>query len=249
MGIGGIITSKWMSMSDICFAFPNEKSFGLFKKLGWKMSKHTFLHYYLIRPFEHPKLKAKIPEFLLKVLNLLFFPLIMLNYKRYAESVDALKFYPLSDESIKEFKREINPDKFSSIRDDDYLEWRFLNSPDSSQYKVCTINNEKKLIIKIQQPGTQKVSIDILFADPKENFFELRKLLATLAVWGSLNEIKYIRMYMSEKKKSSYLRRSLFPRFKNQWFAYYTQDDFLGEALTDAHWDWELLDSDFEFSF
>ena len=59
-GLGLKITKAFTELSDIYFAVTgNEKSMGAFRKLGWAESADSFIHYILLKPFNHPKISKK----------------------------------------------------------------------------------------------------------------------------------------------------------------------------------------------
>lgn len=248
-GLGILLTEKWMDFSDICFAFGNEKSMGIFKKYGWIESSDTFYHYYLLS-FNLSKFVGFIPNFPRKILgkaSRFFYNKI---YHKYASSVNNLRFDNLDPDSIEKFMASFKKPESGvvPIRDSDYISWRLFNSPDRDKYYVFSINgvNDLSIIIKLCNNQRSKY-IDLLWISDPSKYSEIRCLISTLARWGINEYYSYIRYYTSNKELSSYFSRFLRPIIKHPRFASYTKDIALLTRLKNSNWNWELIDSDFEW--
>ena len=54
-GIATKITEELMKLTDVYLSFGNEQSMAIFKKYGWKKTYNTNLHYFFLKPMDHPK--------------------------------------------------------------------------------------------------------------------------------------------------------------------------------------------------
>ncbi len=248
-GLGAILTKRWMEFSDLYITFCNEKSMGLFKKYGWVESFDTYLHRYLLNPFEHLIITRSISPFLCKGLNRISRLFYKIIYQKYASSADSLHFDILNPDSADKFMASLDmPDNtVMPVRDTDYISWRLLNSPDIGKYRVVSVEgiNDTSIIIKFWNDRYGKY-IDILWACGSFNYFAIRRIIADLAMWGISKGYSYIRYYTSSKELSSFLSKSLKPAVEHPRFAFYTKDTSLLKKLEHANWHWELIDSDFE---
>ncbi len=126
-GLGTVLTKKWMEFSDIYVTFCNEKSIGVFKKLGWIESFKTHLHYFFILPFDHPKFIDKVPDRFRSVLNTGASFALRLIYKLNGGKEGDLIVKPISKEMLELLSKAETSNRnirklFAPMRDQDYWE-------------------------------------------------------------------------------------------------------------------------------
>ena len=245
-GLGTLLAKRRMELSDLGVGFPNERSIGLYKKLGWIEYFDSYLHYYLLRPFNHPKFIGSIPLFLRRILNIGSRPFLHIIYHKYASSMDNLRLNDLNSDSLDKFSSSLNMQHGTVIpvRDSDYISWRLLNSPDKDKYRVFS-SNDIGIIIKICDNSFYKY-IDLLLVSDSSKYSMIRKMISTLALWGMSKDYSYMRYYTSSEELSSYLSESLKSIVRYQKVIFYAKDVTLLEKLKQSTWHLELIDSDFE---
>ena len=248
-GLGIHIARKWMEFSDVNLGLiANEKSMGLLKKCGWIESFNTYLHIFPIIPFNYPGFKSRLPNYLCKILNFISSPLFKYSYSKHSVSLNTNKLYKLDSNSHKIFMSTLNiqnnTDVVYPIRDSKYFLWRLLSSPDINKYRIITIK-DVSTIIKLCNNSYSKY-IDILLVSNLSKYITIRKIIASVAVWGRKKGYNFIRFYTSKKDLSAYLKKSLKSIVNKPIFLFYSKEKKLFEELKKSDWRWELIDTDFE---
>lgn len=250
-GLSSMFVEKWMELFEIHLALGcNEKSAEVFKKNGWIESSDTYLHSYILLPFNRRRLMKILPVFIRKGLNSASRYLVNSHYVRYASPVDYLRFEDININSIEKFKVSLKAyhNSVISVRDFDYISWRLLESPDKKLYRICTIDgmSEAAMIIKIQDKGYSP-HLDLLWLTGSTDYSAIRRIIASLAVWGMRNNYTHLRCYTSGRRLSEYLKRYLRPVIARPRFLFCAKDQRLLSKLKTAKWNWELMDNDFEW--
>ena len=88
LGIANEITKDLMKLTDVCLSFGNEQSMGVFNKYGWKKTYDTYLHYFFLKPMNHPKLNK-----VYKYLKLPFYLINSFSVCIYLISLDSIGSY------------------------------------------------------------------------------------------------------------------------------------------------------------
>ena len=249
-GLGSNITMAWMDFSDCCVTFCNDKSIGVFKKFGWIESFDTYLHLNFMLPFNHPGFVRRLPSFLRKILNYITYPIFFLIYSRHSYSNHSYQLEKLNSKSFNAFfncytKTKRNSENtVSPIRDMDYANWRVLNSPNKDKYYIY---NSEKFSALVSLHNNHGEYIDILWVSDINDKIEIKKMISTLGIYGIKNEFSYIRFYTSNKELSDYIKNKTKSKVLHPRFAYFSKCESILERLKIADWDWELIDSDFEY--
>jgi hypothetical protein len=242
------LTKKWMEFSDLNLAIGNDYAINFLNHFGWIESFDTYLHRFLLLPFNRPALTSPIHKFSCNVLKNISRNILKVVYKKYAASIKELYMYGLNQNIINEFLNMLyEPDKgVMPSRDIDYANWRLLCSPDKEKYRMVTIEgNDVKIIIKLIDDKPYK-HIEILWMTGQSNLASVKEAISTLAVWGIKNSYSMIRYYTSHKIVSDYLKKSLKSVVDHPRFSFYSKDNTLLQKATNTIWHWQLIDSDFE---
>jgi GNAT superfamily N-acetyltransferase len=248
-GLGTVLVNKRMELTDIQMTFPNEKSYGVFKKKGWSEYHETYLHYVFIFPFNHQRFITKVPGYLRFIFNSLYFPffLVTLLGKTHGNPIDYL--LGVNEKSIKSFfdnyqlHRNCNKDIITIDRNMDFVKWRIINSPNRDFYKIYT-NNDFCGIVSFNKNSRV---IDILWVTDIENKKEIRKMISILAKYGRKLKFTYIRFFTTKRDLSSYLRHSILAFVTHPRFVYNIKMNDKSINMAGLRWEVELIDSDFEF--
>lgn len=250
-GLGSILVKKRMELTDLQLSFPNDNSYPVFKKFGWKESFDSCLHYNFIFLFNHPKIRKWLPGFVCRFLNRLTYPLLAFLYKRYASSDMKDFLLTLNDETINTFLNEYNDSQkrndnlVSPLRDREYLEWRIKESPNSKHYRVYKRKNFSAFVFFNKKTH---INIDILWVSDINNKPEIRNMIASLAVHGRSKGYSYVRFYTSRRDVSDYIKKYTRSYVTHQKFVFNSRTLPEGIIKEDISWNLELIDSDFEFS-
>jgi hypothetical protein len=248
-GIGSILTKEWVNFSDCCVTFCNEKSIGVFKKIGWQESFNTFQHFNFMHLFDHPAFVRKLPAFARTILNLTVLPFFFILYKKNSYSKKNYKIEKLTDENFAEFyefykgKNQNNENRTSPIRDDDFVAWRILNSPNREKYFIYSCENFRAIALIHDNHSRY---IDILWVSDNQNKQEISKMISTLGIYGLRKGIAYIRFYTSYENISKYLKKTTLSKIRHIRFAFFSTDKEIFEEMKTSNFDFELLDGDFE---
>jgi hypothetical protein len=249
-GLGSMLTKEWMNFSDLCVTFCNKKSIGVLKKFGWIESFDTYMHINFMLPFNHPRFVRKVPGLFRKILNQITYPIFLFIYKRQSYSNNSYKLEKLNESTFDEFfklysyTKKIAENLVSPIRDMDYAKWRILNSPYIGKYFVY---KTKKFIALISLQNKHAEYIDILLVSDINNKIEIKKMISTLGMFGIKNGYSYMNFYTSKKELSDYIKFETKSIVLHPRFAYFSQVESILEKLKKANWDFELIDSDFEY--
>ena len=249
-GLGIEITKKWMEYSDVHLTCCNEKAINIFKKLGWMQNKSSFYHLFLINPFYHKKLKLN-NDGLNRTFNIILKSFLFKKYKNLSFPMGSLNIGKINIDKLKNmnFFSSDNKNLIYPLRDDGYLNWRFIDSYDSTSYKLFYSNFSKlKLIIKINnQNGRNYVSV--LSQTSFNDFEELAKMLSSLFLWADSEGYDFVDFYTSDINISNKLLYKLFSPRSYQIFAYHSKNKELFNSLKTSKYRFDYCDSDFEKYF
>lgn len=249
-GFGKKLAEKWMEFPEVGVTVANDKSMNLFRKLGWKESAHTYLHFFWVRPFHHPKAVSRLPASAVKILNQLAWPFLRPFYRRYASPLSSVKLEPLSPSCLADFTKSSaqNSGDCSPLRDGEYGVWRLLDSPEKADYFLLTLCGENpcRAIVKKRSDKPSARHLDLLWLPADSRPEDLLRLTATLTLWCRQNAFDYLRFYTNDPALSRALR-PLFPIVRHPRFGFFAKDETLFRQLEKADWHLELIDSDFEF--
>jgi hypothetical protein len=223
---------------------------GVFRRFGWIESFDTAFHTLWLRPFDHPRLRRLVPGGLGRIANTIARPLIA-TFHAWSGGREP-RFDPVDTAMLRRLAR-VEGDHTAGRenvvwprRDARYFEWRIAASPDRSEYRLV---RDGDVTMIARMTGAARSSVDVLWMSPDAVAAPhvARRLLASLAVWGSRNGRVAVRYYPSEPVLGAELL-ALRPVISRPRFAFWTRDAALLDRLTRAQWRWQLLDSDFEWT-
>ena len=250
-GIGKMLTKRWLNYSEIGLTFCNEKSFGVFKKFGWQEGFQFHLHYFLIRPFNHQKiyLKFKYFKFVLFLLNYIYSNIFILIIKLKIDKKNKLIFEKINSENIKKFTNtDLKKNLINTYRDQNYLLWRFLKSPESNNYLFVTYKGKYNAIIKKRTEKKFCKYLDLLIVNKYQEDNDFIQLILNIIIWANKNKLSYIKMIISDKNISNFLKKNIFNISTKPKFAYFSKNNEELEEIKNSNFSFQLFDTDFEFS-
>ena len=248
-GLGRALTLEWMKLTDVHVTFCNERSMGLFRKLGWEESFDTRLHHFFLEPLSHPsvlrRLHGRVPAAVTAASNVAARALLSRWYRRQSRGAGKLDLAPVSEPLLAHF--ESSPrSTIAPIRDRDYLRWRFLESPYRSEYRVALSDGAPLAIVRERTDKPRSRHVEIMLVKEDISFGALKRLIAALAVWASRSACAYLRYYESDPLRSRQLQRALLSYVHRPRFAFFAQSAELMRELQQGPLYWQLADSDFE---
>lgn len=261
MGYGCRITEKWMELSEVFFTFCNEQSIGVFKKMGWIESFESNLHYFFLRPLDHPKLNerlstTKIPgaRIFQKIVNDCYQVGARWFFGVKKKEGGNSKVIPLDEKSLDRFLFSVEEPTTGIIpvRDREYANWRFLESPDCLYYRIFESSHGLSAILRDQRNKEGSSHLDILWINRLQgtNHDLVVSFLASICLWASENGFSYVRCFIPYRDLSKRIHLSLLSMVRHPRHSYFSQNNELyhkiKKAEQDGHIHWQLLDSDFE---
>ncbi|MBN1181913.1 MAG: GNAT family N-acetyltransferase [Bacteroidales bacterium] len=250
-GYGSILVRKRMELSEIQMTFPNKRSRGIFKKLGWHFYSDSNMHYIFLRPFNYPALKKWLPSKLRFILNQIYFSLMRSFYLRNSLAEEDINLDLISPISLKEFLSAYNNEPKASneevviVRDEDYMQWRVLNSPNRSQYYIYSNGDFHALVYFNNRIGD---SIDVLLMSDDSNNEQIKTMLCSLAIKGESEGYAFIRLLTTHESLTTYVRRNARSFVRQRDFVFNSKNQSLLNIMKNLSWRLALIDSDFEFT-
>lgn len=241
-GLGMMVGKDYINQAIINVAHANEKSLSLLKKIGWTQGYPSHRHYFFIKPFNHHQIKSKISGFIRKPLNLAAKLILYPLYKIHSVSLDQIKVEPVNEENLKSFihSERKGENIFTTFRDKEFLTWRFLNSPDSKNYKIFFIDPEHGAIIKTKNNFVQI----LMLKEPLDDNLYI-KIVATICFWALCNDFNYVVNYTTVRSRH-YKMKKLLSYSIHQRYAFYSVNKDLQKFMDNAQHYWEMADSDLE---
>jgi hypothetical protein len=245
-GLGSRLTRAWMDASEIGVTFCNDRSMAVFKRFEWIESFDTSLHTLWIRPFDHRR-AAVLGAAARTAGNRLAAPIWHGLLGRYASGDPRLE--PLAPGAGRAFVEAgggpPGDDVAVPVRDAEYWSWRVEDSPERDRYRLYR-EGDVTFLIKLRDDSRR--SIDVLWISEwgVAAHETIRAMLASLARWALRHQYSSVRYYPPARVLSDRLS-SLRPVVSRPRFAYWAADATLLQRLRSVSWQWQLLDSDFEW--
>jgi GNAT superfamily N-acetyltransferase len=239
-GIGIALTRAWMALCPLQITFCNEKSLGVFLKLGWKVRRDTRILRLLLRPERQQRLQGRgvreaawLAGFASRALAR------VLTRKAGLPAVSYLTDGEVADLCAPPAGGCCAP------RSRDFLRWRLADSPFKSRYLLfrrpgapCAAGRV------IQRDGNRRLCVLAIGGAP-DNAPGVYRAMAGIVRWAAQADIDEV-MYITSDPAAASALRLLLPVGSRALFAYHAEnpDDELSLAQ-DRHF-WEALDSDFD---
>ncbi len=251
LGYGSILVKKRMEFAEFQMTFPNNRSRGIFKNLGWQLYSNFFVHYVFIKPFNYPSIKKLLPGHLRFLLNKIFFFFRRSLYMRNSLSKDCFSLEIVSPASLEVFlsayknSLQTGIEEVIILRDDDYIQWRILSSPNRSHYYIYSHGDFHALIYFNDRVGD---SIDVLMMSDESMAERIRTMLCSLALHGEREGFAFVRLITTCKSLKTYVRCNVKSFVKRRTFVYHSKNQSILETMKNLSWRLGLIDSDFEFT-
>jgi len=249
-GLGHLLTNKWMEYPDLCVTFCNNKSIGVFRKYGWTETLSMNIHYEWIQPFDHNRFHKTTSgnNLLFSWLNKLCRAIVVVAFRHGQYISKHLIDEPIDETNIQRFVNDnVKLKSTRVIRDLEYLRWRLLSSPNSKDYKVLKLHGKELVIVKSCLTKSKVRQLDVLLFSSELSGLERNTIARGVVLWAAKKGYSLVRYGTSDSSPSWPLTSSIFSRKQTPIFAYWTNDENLRTNIQIHKFDWQLIDSDFEF--
>lgn len=228
------------------FAFVNINSYNLLiKRYDWTAHENNFMHFFSLAPFK----KKSIPSIIKKIGNAAAGVFLKSLYRKYAVSRSKITVNKVNEDSIKGLVDTLDnhePNTIYPLYDINQLTWRLLKSPYSDSYRVFsfpTLNIDVAVNLYLHRDAKQ---IDLMYAPPKASNEEIRKIIASIAIWAINNNYQSFRYFTSDPERSALLKNTLKSSIGKQLSIFFSSDKALYKKMKKAAWRWQIIDSDLE---
>ncbi len=245
-GLGLRILADYMKLNELYFSFGNDNSMNLVKKrYHWEEFYDTYMLFFPLLPFKN----KKIPLPLRKIGNGILQFGIKQIYKKHSFPAKTITVSHINEENIKNLevkKSELESDTIYPFYDFNQLKWRLLESPAKENYRIVHFKAiDKYVAVNIYEVNGLQY-LDLMRTPEGITKEELKKVIASLAIWCINNNIVLIRYYTSRKDTKDFLGEGLKYSVQHPRCCYFSPNQELFEQMKSAKWRWELIDSDFE---
>jgi hypothetical protein len=134
------------------------------------------------------------------------------------------------------------------LRDYEYLNWRFLNSPESEKYIQLSFKNKYFAIVKKRTEKKYNNYLDLLLINKFEKHDDFIQFLLKIIVWSNINNLSYVKMIIPDIEVSNYVKNNIFTLITKPRFAYFSKEKNEMNELKNSNFDFQLFDTDFEFT-
>ena len=212
LGLGKILTKKWMDDDFMNLTFCNNISLGIFKKLGWVESTPVYDSKLVLNPLKFFPLTKNInTNFFRNTFNL-----VSLN-----KNITPIKIgnnYQKIIELFDNHNQKITNLTTYMERNENWLNWRIFESPFANRYLLFEYNSSFIIIDHFFLNKIKRLSV-IFFSFNNEN--DKKILLDNLLVWSRRNNIDAIWHIFME---NSFFKRKIFQKILKLNFAFYQKD-------------------------
>ena len=192
---------------------------------------------------------VKLFRFFTEPLNWVTRKTFRIIFKRYTKKSRKLVEQTLNRENIEVFLDSTSSKKkIGVVRDLDYFQWRFLESPDVQSYRILKMTTRGAAIVKIRYDVIKTGQLDILLIIPGLTVDEMTDLIGSITIWAEQKGYSSVRYGVSSSKMSKKIGRNLYSRVRKPIFAFFSDNVQLSKNKDILTCDWQLADSDFEFT-
>lgn len=248
--VGGILLAEAMAACPLRIGFPNEQSWKLITKFGWKGDLDTFGLSLLLRPERHPKLRdSSSAKPGMKSLAPLAGLATRILWRARTLATGSLSCAPVTDVQLAAFEENQSPAALHVARSREFLNWRIAAHPNrDAHFVLATADGKASAIARIVADGDcRRLHLLTMKLDPFESR-KLSKLLAGIVRWALAEQIDVITAVTSDPDVVRVARWWL-PMVTPLRYAYHADDPASEAFLSGAGRIWEYLDGDFDLTY
>ncbi len=253
---GAFLLTEAMALCPMRIGFPNELSWRLISKFGWKDQLHTAGLSLLLHPEQHPKIKAKIQEGTAssqgyKALAAMAGLATRIVWRARALAKEKLSVSPATADQLAHFHEQQSAAALHTVRSAKFLNWRISQHPNVEEHFVLTLakaGGSCSAIARIvEENGCRRLHLLTLQVDPA-NSGRLSDFLAGVIRWALEQHIDIISTVTSDPVMAQTIKWWL-PVFKQLRYAYNTDEVSGEEFLSRPGHIWEYIDGDFDLTY
>lgn len=190
MGLGKILTEKWMNLEDHHLTFCNKDSIRIFKKLGWVQNENYYKSCKLLNPLKWlPLIKSMDSKILDKFNFFKYFNNFSLNKEENLLKISNNK--EVLNDLIKSSNTSLQKDNsnVTILRDANWINWRIFESPFIDDYYFFVIENSFIILSIFKDYNKRK--LNILYSKFENEYFEIL-LNKNIINWSIKNNIDIV---------------------------------------------------------
>ena len=199
IGLGKVLTQKWMELEDYHLTFCNQSSLRVFKKLGWAENNGFYKSCKLINPLKWIPLIKSIDNKILDKIN--FFK--HFNKTNITKGVNLLKLSnnkKILNDVIRTQNNNIKKKlDLEILRDDNWLDWRIFQSPFINNYYYFLVENSF-VIVSILKDGSKK-KLNIIYSKYEDEYHKVL-LNKKIVNWSIENNVDIIWLQLTNIEKN-----------------------------------------------
>lgn len=254
--LGAFLLTEAMARCPMRIGFPNELSWRLISKFGWKDQAHTIGLSVLLHPEQHPKIKAKIQEGSAsshgyKAIAAMAGIATRVVWRARALAKERLSVVAATPEELSSFHEERTVKALHTVRSETFLDWRISAHPNVEEHFVLSLPANKgtcSAIVRIvEENSCRRLHLLTLRVDPFDSG-RLSNLLAGVIRWALEQEVDIVSTVTSDPVMAQTLKWWL-PVFRQLRFAYHADDPAGEEFLSKTGHIWEYIDGDFDLTY
>ena len=210
IGLGKILTKKWMELEDFHLTFCNKKSLQVFKKFNWIENYNYYKSCKIINPLKWLPFVNSLDS---KIINKFNF-LNLFNRPIFSKNVNFIKLSNNTNILVDlinncNYDLKLNQSKIKILRDKEWLEWRICQSPFIKNYYLFLIENSYSIVSLVTV--NKKRKLNIIFSNYESSNFKLLLNQSILRwsidnnvdiVWLSINKFESENNYKKIFKKN-----------------------------------------------
>jgi hypothetical protein len=241
IGLGKILTRKWMELEDFHLTFCNKKSLQVFKKFNWVENNDYFKSCKIINPLKWIPFFNTLDDSTLNKFN--FFKLF--NKPINSQNVDFVNLSENINLLINiidnyKFGSKNNDNRIKILRDKKWLEWRLCESPFIKNYYLFSINESYSIVSLITV--NKKKKLNIIFSNYENSNYELL-LNQSIVRWSIKNNVDIVWLSVN-KLENKNISKKFFNRNFKLTFACNSKDSSIPNEMLKNISDIHGIDSD-----
>lgn len=248
--VGAVLLAEAMAVCPLRIGFPNDLSWRLISKFGWKGQMNTFGLSLLLRPDRHPKLSESSgnkPG--VKTLATLAGLATRIVWRARTLATGLLSALPATTDQLAMFQERQSPATLHVARSQEFLNWRISAHPDVEEHFVLkTADGRASAIARVVADGNcHRLHLLTLKTDPFDPQ-RLSDFLAGVVRWALGQNVDVISTVTSDPVAARVIRWWL-PVLKPLRFASHADNLSGEEFLNSPGHIWEYLDGDFDLTY
>lgn len=254
--LGAFLLTEAMARCPMRIGFPNDLSWRLISKFGWKDQAHTVGLSVLLHPEQHPKIKAKIQEgnassHGYKAIAALAGMATRVVWRARALSKERLSVVSATPEELTSFHEEQSFAALHTVRSESFLDWRISAHPNVEEHFVLSLpvgHGSCSAIARIvEEDSCRRLHLLTLQVDPFDSG-RLSNFLAGVIRWALDQRIDIISTVTSDPTMVQTIKWWL-PVVRQLRYAYHTDDVSGEDFLSKTGHMWEYIDGDFDLTY